>query len=364
MRLKEGIKFCSNKIFVTNPVVKGGGRNSGLEMYRIIMMIMIVAHHFVVNSDLWIELKETDLTLNAYFFYVFGAWGKPAIDGFMLITGYFMCKQNITRRKFVKLICQILFYNIVIGSLFAICGKEKLTLGYMYKCIMPFSDVNRNFISCFLLFYLFIPYLNRLVNNINKNEHIKLIMLCLFTYSVLEMMPQTPFSMNYVSWFCVIFFIGAYIRFYSLPKENDTRFWAILTFAFMLIGMCTVVLGIKTGGFTHYFIGEANRPLAIAIAITSFMLFKSIDIGCIRWINMISASTFGVLLIHANSNAMRQWLWNDIIVTKNYLASDYCIIYASLSVLLVFTLCVGIDILRKAFIERPLENILTKYLTH
>ena len=74
-------------------------RSSNLELFRIITMLLIVAHHYVVNSG----LTATDgpifsnlLSWKSIFLLLFGAWGKTGINYFVLITGYFMCKSNIT----------------------------------------------------------------------------------------------------------------------------------------------------------------------------------------------------------------------------------------------------------------------------
>lgn len=75
-------------------------RNSNLELYRIIIMLLIVAHHYVVNSGLIQLMQNSETTNNSIFLYLFGMWGKTGINCFMLITGYFMCKLNITIRKF------------------------------------------------------------------------------------------------------------------------------------------------------------------------------------------------------------------------------------------------------------------------
>jgi peptidoglycan/LPS O-acetylase OafA/YrhL len=69
-------------------------RNSNLELYRIISMMMIVAHHYVVNSGLTGEGGPllTDFTSGkSLFLSVFGAWGKTGINCFLMITGYYMC---------------------------------------------------------------------------------------------------------------------------------------------------------------------------------------------------------------------------------------------------------------------------------
>ena len=71
--------------------VGGKNRNSNLELYRIIVMLLIVAHHFVVNSGVIDVMYEHPLSSNSTFLFLFGAWGKTGINCFMLITGYFMC---------------------------------------------------------------------------------------------------------------------------------------------------------------------------------------------------------------------------------------------------------------------------------
>lgn len=82
-------------------------RNSNLELYRIIVMLLIVAHHYVVNSGLITVMEETPLSARSIFFYLFGAWGKIGINCFVLITGYFMCKSQITLQKFMKLLLEV-----------------------------------------------------------------------------------------------------------------------------------------------------------------------------------------------------------------------------------------------------------------
>ena len=86
------------------------------------MMFLIVAHHLVVNSNLWATLSENDVSWKSYYFYILSAWGKPAIDGFILITGFFMCRQNITMYKYIKLLAQILAFSLFM-LIAAICDN-------------------------------------------------------------------------------------------------------------------------------------------------------------------------------------------------------------------------------------------------
>ena len=88
-------------------------RDSNLELFRIITMLLIVAHHYVVNSGLTAEdgpILSSPTSTHSLFLVLFGAWGKIGINCFVMITGYFMCKSKITAKKFVKLIGEWFFY--------------------------------------------------------------------------------------------------------------------------------------------------------------------------------------------------------------------------------------------------------------
>ena len=79
-------------------------RNSNIELFRIITMLVIVAHHYVVNSGIAdILFSNSSMGVKNIFYLIFGCGGKTGINCFVLITGYFMCKSKITLRKFLKL---------------------------------------------------------------------------------------------------------------------------------------------------------------------------------------------------------------------------------------------------------------------
>ena len=107
-------------INMTTASVMGGKkiRRSNLELYRIIVMLLIVAHHYVVNSGLTDVMAEDPLSSKSLYLYMLGMWGKTGINCFVLITGYFMCRSHITLRKFLKLFLEIMFYKIVIWAIF------------------------------------------------------------------------------------------------------------------------------------------------------------------------------------------------------------------------------------------------------
>ena len=178
-------------------------------------MLLIVAHHYVVNSGLLDVLNNQPFDCRSIFFNIFGMWGKIGINCFVLITGYFMCKSDISLRKFLKLLLEVLFYNVIIYLVFVFAGYEEFSFVSLFKKIWIFRKVSDGFTTCFLLFYLFIPFLNVLVNALNKRLHSYLIILCISIYSIFGSVPWFEIHYNYLTWFVVLFFISSYIRLYT-----------------------------------------------------------------------------------------------------------------------------------------------------
>lgn len=332
-------------------------RDSNLELFRIITMLLIVAHHYVVNSGLTEVIQENvqqyGVTAKSIFYLIFGAWGKTGINCFVLITGYFMCKSQITKKKFVKLLIQIYFYKIVIYLIFLFSCYEPFSPKTLLKAILPFTQVNKNFTGCFLIFYLCIPFLNLLVGNMTKRQHELLLVLSLSVYVIIGTVLNVSF--NYVTWFCILYFISSYIRLYPLPLFENTKFWLICTLLSVLVScmsiICLLWIGEKIGKYNPYFfVADSNKIFAICTGVSSFMLFKNLKIKYNSFINAVASTCFGVLLIHANSDTMRRWLWGDLLHNVEMYDSRYYIIHAIVSVICIFCICSLIDWIRIKFI--------------
>lgn len=329
-------------------------RNSNLELYRVIVMIMIVAHHYFVNSGLMELVLNSSNSYKSVYLLLFGMWGKTGINCFVLITGYFMCTSNITLKKFLKLLFEIYLYKIIIFICFYIAGYEMLSLKSGLRLILPVTDVADNFTGCFILFWIAIPFLNVLLKNLTKRQHALLLLLSLSIYVILPLLPFNRVVMNYVTWFIVLYFISSYVRLYQFQLFAN-RTWGWLTVLLILLSMLSVVACLKLGRNPYWFVSDSNAILAVLVGISSFMFFKDASIPYNKFINTLGASTFGVLLIHANSDAMRTWLWYDMLNNVGWFGNSIIAVIAHsiMSVVLIYTLCTVIDWLRIKLLERP-----------
>ena len=320
--------------------------------------MLIVAHHFVVNSGLTSESANYSEPLSgqSLFLLLFGAWGKTGINCFVLITGYFMCRSNITIRKFVKLLGGgVMFYRIVIYLVFFLTGYEAFSISSFTKAIIPINQIGTNFTSCFIVFYLCIPFLNILVHHLSEKQHVRLLCLLGFLYILLGTAHRV--TMNYVSWFIVLYFIASYIRLYPHKCFSNTKLWGWLTLIILIISSISVIsstwLGTRINRHMHYaFVADSNTLLAVALGISSFLFFKNVKIPYNRLINTIAVSTFGVLCIHANSDTMRRWLWGDLLDNTGHYGSPIMPLYAVGCVIGVFVVCVLIDMARIQCVEK------------
>ena len=129
-----------------------------------------------------------------------------------------------------------------------------------------------------------------------------------------------------------------------------------MTFVVVVLAICSMIVMSYLFGSKNstFFVSDSNKIMAVSVAVTSFLWFMNMKIKYNKLINMIGASTFGVLLIHANSDAMRQWLWKDTVdcVGHYYLPTFQMICYFIGCVLLIFIICTIIDIIRIKTIEK------------
>lgn len=280
-----------------------------------------------------------------------------------------MCRKNITLKKFLKLACVVEFYQVLFFFIFCAAGYEDLSPVSLIKALIPVRSIADNFENVFIVFFLSIPFLNIMTRCMTERQHIYLLVLLTFAYVFFGTLPGFFVSMNYLSWFMVLYFIASYLLLYPKKIFSDTGFWKTSTIVCIVASFLSVIVMTmvsarwhRDGLQSYYFVTGSNTLLAVLTGISSFMYFKNIDIPQSKLINTVAATTFGILLIHANSDAMRQWLWVD---TLNNVGNYYSLLgylHAILSVMGVFVVCSCLDLLRIWLIEKPFFDALDKRL--
>ena len=343
-------------------------RNSNLELLRIIAMLAIVAHHSVVNSGITENYDFSNITANMVFLQLWGMWGKTAINAFVMITGYFMCTSKLTWKRFLKMWMEARFYKVVFFIIFCFAGYETITAKSVFKLVFSYiSGVNNGFVSSFLVFYLFIPFMNAMIEKLSQKDLQKLIVLLLGMFTAASTFFFNSVVFHYVFWYMTLYFAAAYVRIYPNRWTESRRFNGTVLTVTMLLSYLTVVVvdfvGTKVGFTnTYYMVSDSNKLFAFIIGVSAFLFFKNTPIKNNRFVNVVASTTFGVLLIHANSAAMRQWLWKDLLhLPSLYTAAFPKLVAIYILVMLgVFTVCSLIDYIRIQVLEKPVFNIINR----
>ena len=344
-------------------------RKSNIELLRIIMMFMIVAHHYVINSGL-MDAFDTGIasrtSMNYLFLSLWGMWGKAGINVFILISGYFMCTSSLTLRRYCKLLLELLFYQFVIYFIMLIAGYESAgpeRIFDLFFGVFRYANGTGNFEYSFFIFYLFIPFINKFIDSISKAEFKRFVFLLIFVFTILSTFFFNKVIFGEVFWFITVYFIGAYLRLYPPVwadsfKTSGRLLIFSLVFAYASVVFMVLIEVFFNKGTAWFFMYDANRLGAVLVSIMLFVAFKNLNIGYSRAINLVAKTTFGVLLIHASSSAWREFMWVDLLHVNTFYSLPLIVLICRsiLVVAGVFVFCSLIDMLRIYLIEKPVFN--------
>ena len=190
-------------------------RESNIELFRIIVMMSIIAHHMIVNTAISYNLLPELHDARNVYMWVFGMWGKVGINCFVLITGWYMCQSAITLKKFLKLLLEVYFYKFFNYALLLCVGMQTISLKKMFYLLSPIANVTSNdFVSCYLVFFLMIPFLNILIHNLSEKMHKYLIMLSVGVLCIWNQLYWIEVDCSYLLWFPTLYFVASYFRIY------------------------------------------------------------------------------------------------------------------------------------------------------
>jgi len=341
-------------------------RNSNFELLRILSMFMIVAHHYSVHGQFE---KVFGVHLNNMILNFLYLGGKIGVVLFVLITGYHMIHSQIKIKKIIRLELQILFYSILISLFFFFfqCNSVgTLTITNLVQSLFPVAYYTYWFATVYMVLYLLIPYINKLLLSLSQKEYIQFLILGLIICTLVPTFFGTNLSADNIIYFIYFYSIGSYIKLYPIQTSSKKLFIFSLASYFLLF-LTTVFFEYMTGydgyysSYIYYFT-SLNNVFVLGISISVFLLFKNIRIKNNRIINIIASSTFGIYLIHDHPY-VRNFLWITLFKNHEYYQSSYLWIHSIIVIFTVFVVASLIEIIRKYLIEVPIFSCCDKALT-
>lgn len=292
-------------------------RQSGIELFKIIAIIIIVISHVSMSCaytyDNWypdmdymlhLDAATTDIRqLIIAFTRYFGALGNDMF--FIASAWFFLDSEHNNKRKWLLMLVDVWVISVV-GLLIS----YPIISSYMpedaiLKSLLPTTFNNNWYMTCYLLFYLVYPLLNRLINVIDRTTLFRCVLVLLFLYVLCNFLRGDLFYPSNLILWITFYLLMAYMKRYWPERMNDAR-WNRILLWLGIIGNLALFLGTNwLGTHTSHFGYSLMRwdvysnPFLLAIAIAGFNLVRQTS-----WknqtVNSIAGLSLYIYLIHEN----------------------------------------------------------------
>lgn len=291
------------------------------------------------------------------------------VNSFVMATGFFQVNSKFKQKKLWSLINASWFYRVVIMSILLLMNIIHLDKLAIIKEVFPLNITEYWFLQDYLLLYCLSPFINKLINSIDKGFYKKLLLVLFIILSLIPTMTGGQFFNNNgltLYQFIYMYILGAYFRKYPLNRSyifkrmsmNLYKITLIIIFIFcvflnfIIYNYAEIFTNINTitAEISKYINNAAfaySNPIVIVQTIVFFSYFSTITIKS-KVINKIAGLTFGVYLIHDNDfmrNSLYKWLSiNNGVKYYSYKFILYLIVVA----VLIYIVCSIIELIRKA----------------
>lgn len=365
--LKLGVVFMASVILSLllyisgrkNKTANNGriSRDSNLELLRIVCMIFLVAHHFAVHGGL---LGQSD-SLPKTFGLIFLPVGKICFIAFIAISMYFLADGKNSSKRFLKCWLEVLFYSVILTGLTWLFGGCVSWKGFI-SCFFVMTGNSHGFAASYLLFLLIYPFVLKATKNCTKKQA-RYLLLFLFMVQIFSKILGTWTGYTQPIASELVLFIFCYILSMNLKRypvvllDNKWFDFAVVLLVYLYVYVINVAAYSgnvsETTNFLRGITADESSIFFIISGYALFYLFKNIHIPQSKVINTISASTFGVLLIH-DHNFFRHLFWNEVVRTQIHFKSALFAIWFVVIVLIVFGVCAVIDYIRRILLENQI----------
>ena len=330
-------------------------RNYGIDLLRILSMIMIAVIHVIKRSEISTSLPLLSLSSATIWLLEIAVYG--AVDCYALISGYVSYGRNTHKYANLLYLClQALFYMVISTALMLVFDRQSVGMMDILATLFPFAYNTYWYFTAYFCLFFFLPTLNHLVDTLSKPAMTRLIVLLFTVFSLLPTLFHSdfPYSRDGYSflWLVVLYLFGAYMRKYGVSffKRNGTHLLGyavcvLLTWASKLVidRLGAVFSWFPIDGY--YLIGYTSPTILIG-AVCLLLFFKNLTPGrpAVRFAKIFAPVSFGVYLFHESP-----FIRNHIItgafksfVSLNPFVLPLAVLGAALGIWLVSSLVDGV----------------------
>lgn len=348
-------------------------RNVSIDILRILLALMVVTIHIgapstghVINSISWMPMK--------FFAYIMHYLAIPAVNIYILISGYFSYKQleytNVLK-KAASLWLVLLFYSLFGLIVSYIVYDGSLNIGTIKDRIFLLSTGEWWFMTNYFCLLFISPSLNIIISSFSKKTFIAFLLLVGIVFGILPSLCEwrDAIGINYgysLIWFIVLYLIGGGIKRFSIDKKIRLGFWkyfSLYLFATLFILFQDLffskVIHCSGSAFVHY-----NSIIILIQAIFLFLAFLNLEVNCRfdKAIVLISSLSMSVYIFHCQAD-FGKLLW-DLMQPSKYADTIYLpLVYITITIG-VFCLACSIEFVRvKLFTVCRIDSILTRFVS-
>lgn len=339
-------------------------REIKFEYLRIFSMIIIIMAHYAGHGGV---AEINNITVNRLIGSFLEIGGKLGVNLFILISGYFLVNSKFKSKKILKLELQVWFYSVILGFIGICCLQKNIQLKDILKIILPVTSGLYWFPTAYIGMYLLTPFVNRLINTMDKNNFQTLLIILFMTVSIIPtFIPFAKTWDNTIILFIFIYLVAAYIKKYDITFFKNRKVWNIILSIsiFLFIYLSQVVclflaqkIEILKLGISY--LRAQNSFFMIILSIFIFMVFKNMNRKPNnKFILLLSKASFGVYLFHDNPY-FKRILWKDILKTEHFYYQNIIILVLHIifSVILIYVVGTIIDRIRERILEKPIMKI-------
>ncbi|MDE7360163.1 MAG: acyltransferase [Lachnospiraceae bacterium] len=351
----------------------GSKRQANFELLRIVAMLMIISLHYLVKGGIAapfpFAVKENPVGVFAW---LLEAFCIVAVNCYVLLSGYFLAEPGWKPGRIGTLLCQVLFYSLLIPVFLFVLGAVSVSQLGVYDWIgfiFPLGTEHYWFATAYLFMYLFAPFLAAGIEKMDRRElQIALIFLLVFFSLEKTILPMRLVTDHYgydFGWFLCLFVVAGYIRKYGIrlleKQSHAVAGYLISCLCIWLLALFSNVIGFSgRAAFTYYadMPYSYNHLLCLAGAVSFFYVFKNLRVGegyFAGAVRKLAPYTFGVYLLHEHILVRYEWMrWLGVEKTaESFLFVPHMIV----CVLTVYAVGTAVDFVRARMLARVAETV-------
>lgn len=282
-------------------------RHSGIDLMRIVCMLIIVLYHIQGHGGL---AYNTQLSpVNRVLIISLQSVYQAAIDGFALISGYVGYKSRHRYSSLVTLWLRVMFYSVGITGIVWLLSPASVSRAEIRDSFLPLLTGKYWYFTAYAGCFVIAPLIRAAMTQLSRKEAFVSLCGLFFVFSFLPyLLRNDPFltlSGNHALWLALLYALGAYVSKYAPFDRLSTPKLSMLFAAAAVIQMSA---GFILQQISHLFTGKEttlwyfichDSPTTLILSTLALALFSRIKLSIGNPVfRFLSLSSFSVYLIH------------------------------------------------------------------